>query len=224
MSTVSATNLKHASSASNNIVLDASGNTAISGSATVGGVAVVTTTGTQTLTNKTLTSPTIGGTPVMSASVITSGTSQASTSGTSIDFTGIPSWVKRITIMFNGVSTGGTSIKQIQLGDSGGFETTGYLGTGVQLTDAQSVNAATITTGFGIRSALAADTLNGAVVITNLTNNTWVAQGALTDSSRGAGYLVGGAKALSATLDRVRITTVNGTDAFDAGSINILYE
>jgi hypothetical protein len=224
MSTLAATNLKHESSASNNIVLDASGNTAISGSATVGGVAVVTTTGTQTLTNKTLTSPTIGGTPVMSASVITSGTSQASTSGTSIDFTGIPSWVKRITIMFNGVSTGGTSIKQIQLGDSGGFETTGYLGTGVQLTDAQSVNAATITTGFGIRSALAADTLNGAVVITNLTNNTWVAQGALTDSSRGAGYLVGGAKALSATLDRVRITTVNGTDAFDAGSINILYE
>jgi hypothetical protein len=224
MSTLAATNLKHESSASNNIVLDASGNTAISGSATVGGVAVVTTTGTQTLTNKTLTSPTIGGTPVMSASVITSGTAQASTSGTSISFTGIPSWVKRITVMFNGVSTNGTSNQQIQLGDSGGFETTGYLGASVQLTDAQSVNAATITTGFGIRSALAANTINGAVVITNLTNNTWVAQGALTDSSRGAGYLVGGAKALSDVLTQVRITTVNGTDAFDAGSINILYE
>jgi hypothetical protein len=224
MSTLAATNLKHESSASNNIVLDASGNTAISGSATVGGVAVVTTTGAQTLTNKTLTSPTIGGTPVMSASVITSGTAQASTSGTSISFTGIPSWVKRITVMFNGVSTNGTSNQQIQLGDSGGFETTGYLGASVQLTDAQSVNAATITTGFGIRSALAANTINGAVVITNLTNNTWVAQGALTDSSRGAGYLVGGAKALSDVLTQVRITTVNGTDAFDAGSINILYE
>ena len=180
-------------------MLDASGNTAIQGTLQVGGVAT-------------------------NIYPLVSGTSQASTSGTSIDFTGIPSWVKRITIMFNGVSTNGTSIKQIQLGDSGGVETTGYLGTGVQLTDATSVNAATITTGFGIRSALAADTINGAVVITNLTSNTWVAQGALTDSSRGAGYLVGGAKALSATLDRVRITTVNGTDAFDAGSINILYE
>ncbi len=199
MSTLQSTNLKHESSATNNIVLDASGNTAIQGTLQVGGVAT-------------------------NIYPLVSGTSQASTSGTSIDFTGIPSWVKRITIMFNGVSTGGTSIKQIQLGDSGGVETTGYLGTGVQLTDATSVNAATITTGFGIRSALAADTLNGAVVITNLTSNTWVAQGALTDSSRGAGYLVGGAKALSATLDRVRITTVNGTDAFDAGSINILYE
>ena len=162
-------------------------------------------------------------TPAMLTQPLTQATSKSATS-TSVDFTGIPSWVKRITIMFNGVSTGGTSIKQIQLGDSGGFETTGYLGTGVQLTDAQSVNAATITTGFGIRSALAADTLNGAVVITNLTNNTWVAQGALTDSSRGAGYLVGGAKALSDVLTQVRITTVNGTDAFDAGSINILYE
>lgn len=199
MSTLQSTNLKHESSATNNIVLDASGNTAIQGTLQVGGVAT-------------------------NIYPLVSGTSQASTSGTSIDFTGIPSWVKRITIMFNGVSTGGTSIKQIQLGDSGGVETTGYLGTSVALIDAIAVNAAIIATGFGIRSGLAADTLNGAVVITNLTSNTWVAQGALTDSSRGAGYLVGGAKALSATLDRVRITTVNGTDVFDAGSINILYE
>jgi hypothetical protein len=199
MSTLQSTNLKHESSATNNIVLDASGNTAIQGTLRVGGVAT-------------------------NIYPLVSGTSQASTSGTSIDFTGIPSWVKRITVMFNGVSTNGTSNKQIQLGDSGGFETTGYLGASVQLTDAASVNAATTTTGFGIRSPLAADTINGAVVITNLTSNTWVAQGALTDSSRGAGYLVGGAKALSDVLTQVRITTVNGTDAFDAGSINILYE
>ena len=155
---------------------------------------------------------------------IVSGTAVASTSGTSIDFTSIPSWVKRITVMFNAVSTSGTSNKQIQLGDSGGFETTGYLGSSVQLTDANSVNAATITSGFGIRSALAADVINGSVVITNITGNTWVAQGTLTDSARGAGYLVGGAKPLSDVLTQVRITTVNGTDAFDAGSINILYE
>jgi hypothetical protein len=163
-------------------------------------------------------------TPAMLTQPLTQATSQASTSGTSIDFTSIPSWVKRITVMFNGVSTNGTSLKQIQIGTSGGVEATGYLGASIQLTDAASVNAATITTGFGIRSPNAADTINGAVVITNLTSNTWVAQGSLTDSSRGAGYLVGGAKGLSGVLDRVRITTVNGTDAFDAGSINILYE
>ena len=86
---------------------------------------VTTNAATQTLTNKTLTSPNIGGTPVMNASVITSGTSQASTSGTSIDFTSIPSWVKRITLMFNGVSTNGTSNYQIQIG-SGSVTTSGY--------------------------------------------------------------------------------------------------
>jgi len=55
---------------------------------------------------------------------ITSGTAVASTSGTSIDFTGIPSWVKRITVMFDVVSTNGSAIILIQLGDSGGIETT----------------------------------------------------------------------------------------------------
>jgi hypothetical protein len=155
---------------------------------------------------------------------ITSGAAVASTSGTSIDFTSIPSYVKRITVMFNGVSTSGTSIKQIQLGDSGGFETTGYLGSGIQLTDGALVNGGTSTTGIQIRSAIAADVLHGAVIITNITGNTWVAHGTLTDSSRLAGYLVGGSKPLSDVLTQVRITTVNGTDTFDAGSINILYE
>jgi hypothetical protein len=147
-----------------------------------------------------------------------------STSGTSIDFTGIPAWVERITVMFSGVSTSGTSIKQIQLGDSGGFEATGYLGSGIQLTDGSSVNSGASTTGIQIRSALAADVLHGAVIITNITGNTWVAHGTLTDSSRLAGYLVGGNKTLSDVLTQVRITTVNGTDTFDAGSINIIYE
>jgi hypothetical protein len=157
-------------------------------------------------------------------SAIVHGTAVASTSGTSIDFTSIPSWVKRITVMFNGVSTSGTSIKQIQLGDAGGIETTGYLGTSLVLADGSSVNAALITTGYGIRSGLAADVLNGSVIISNVTGNVWAAQGSITDSSRAAGYLVAGAKTLSDVLDRVRITTVNGTDTFDAGSINILYE
>lgn len=162
-------------------------------------------------------------TPAMLTQPLTLGTA-VTASGTSVDFTGIPSWVKQITLMFAGVSTTSTSIKQIQLGDAGGFETTGYLGTGIQLTDAASVNGGTSTTGFQIRSALAADTIHGAVVITNITGNQWVAQGALSDSSRAAGYLVAGSKTLSDVLTQVRITTVNGTDTFDAGSINILYK
>jgi hypothetical protein len=178
------------------------------------------TTDTQTLTNKTLTSPTISGTPVMGASVITSGTAQASTSGASIDFFSIPSWVKRITVMFNGVSTSGTSNLLVQLGDSGGVEDTGYVsntGGGGTLT---SSTAGFILTG----SVLATSTLQGGVSIALLGSNAWVCFGSLVYNNNTTPSVVGGSKTLSGTLDRIRITTVNGTDAFDLGSINILYE
>ena len=178
---------------------------------------------TDTLTNKTLTSPVIAGTPT-GVGVLTSGTSVASTSGTSIDFTSIPSWVKRITVMFNGVSTNGTSNLLFQLGDSGGVENTGYLGSCTQLVS--GVGSTGSTAGFILANDLAANTHNGSIFISlqDSSTNTWVASGVFGQSNRAATILVGGSKALSATLDRIRITTVNGTDTFDAGSINILYE
>lgn len=183
---------------------------------------------TQTLTNKTLTSPTLNSptinTPTMGGSVITLGTSQASTSGTEVPFTGIPSWVNRVTVMFSGVSTNGTSVIIIQLGTSSGYETTGYLGSaGGQAGGAAGTT--TFTTGFGLNaSSTAANTRNGAVTISRLTGNTWVASGTTGNSDAAVVAYVGGSKALAAALDRVRVTTVNGTDAFDAGTINILYE
>jgi hypothetical protein len=154
---------------------------------------------------------------------IVSGTAQASTSGTSRDFTGIPSWVKRITVMFSGVSTSGTSVPLIQLGDSGGVENTGYLGASGNLNGAVYAN---YTAGFGINGALATNIYQGIVVLAllNASTNTWAASGNIARSD-GAGFIVtAGSKSLSGVLDRVRITTVNGTDTFDAGTINILYE
>jgi len=176
---------------------------------------------TQTLTNKTLTSPTFGGTPT-GVGVLTSGTAVASTSGTSIDFTGIPSWVKRITVMFSGVSTNGTSNPLFQLGDSGGFETTSYVAASTIMTT--GVSTSTYTTGFGIATALATNALSGSVVFTSFGSNTWIACGVMASSTNSVSGTITGTKTLSDTLDRVRITTVNGTDTFDAGSINILYE
>ena len=155
---------------------------------------------------------------------LTSGTAVASTSGTSIDFTSIPSWVKRITVMFSGVSANGTSDWLIQLGDAGGVETAGYLGTGTSI---QAGTGETLyTTGIGIRSTSAATIAYGSVVISQVSasSNTWVSQGVLGQSNVARSLLVGGGKALSDTLTLVRITTVNGTDTFDAGSVNILYE
>ena len=160
---------------------------------------------------------------------ITSGTSVASTSGTSIDFTGIPSWVKRITVMFNGVSTNGSSNLQIQLGTSSGVETSGYNGTagvvrGGYVGAAGAINA---TSGFILEYnvvSTAAYLRSGHVSLTAISSNTWVGSGVIGTSSEGNINLLSGNKTTTSTLDRIRITTVNGTDTFDAGSINILYE
>jgi hypothetical protein len=153
---------------------------------------------------------------------IVSGTAVASTSGTSIDFTSIPSWVKRITVMFNGVSTNGASYPMVQLGTSGGVTTTGYLAGGVE---SGSIRSA-FTTGFGTVSGAGSNLIYGSYVITLITGNTWVSSNNMMFNQAGIYYQVTGAGsiALGGTLDRVRITTVNGTDTFDAGSINILYE
>lgn len=158
-------------------------------------------------------------------SVLTSATAVNTTSGTAIDFTGIPSWVKRITVMFNGVSTSGSSIIQLQLG-AGSIDTTStYLGYGTVVTNLVGVGGFGFTTGFVTNNfQTAADTWYGHIVFTNITGNTWTATSCLGNPANTRTATLGGSKALSGTLDRVRITTVNGTDTFDAGSINILYE
>lgn len=152
---------------------------------------------------------------------ITSGTAQNSTSGTFIDFTGIPSWVRRITVMFGGVSTNGTSLVQVQLG-AGSVTTSGYNAAQSFTGTGQGLNIAT--TGFILIGNSAADARYGSLSFTNLSGNIWTCFGSNYGSSSGYGGSISGSITLSGTLDRVRITTVNGTDTFDAGSINILYE
>lgn len=145
-----------------------------------------------------------------------------SSSNTVLDFTGIPSWAKRITVMFSGVSLNGSSDILVQLGDAGGFETTGYIGRGGNSSTAPAVAITTSTAGFPIRISTAANSFYGHMTITNITSNTFVssfagASGTLISSG-------GGDKTLSDTLTQLRITTVNGTDTFDAGTVNIMYE
>jgi len=183
---------------------------------------------TQTLTNKTLTSPTMTGAVVssMASSVITQSTSVATTSGTSIDFTSIPSWVKRVTLMLNGVSTSGTSQFLVQIG-AGSITNTGYVSGAVAAQNgAVSSGAVTSTAGFLANAAIntAAGLQTGTVTILNFSGNIWVASTVVAQTDGTRGNIGGGSVTLGGSLDRVRLTTVNGTDTFDAGSINILYE
>lgn len=160
-----------------------------------------------------------GTTTLTPSNIIKSGTAVATTSGTLIDFTGIPSWVKRITVMFNNVSLSGTSDILIQIG-AGSVVTTGYA-SGSSTSNNVNRNA---TTGFNILAGAAVIGSYGHLQLTLITGNTWVSSHQTTLQGTVVSAVGGGAVTLSGTLDRVRITTVNGTDTFDAGSINLLWE
>jgi hypothetical protein len=155
---------------------------------------------------------------------IVSGTAVASTSGTSIDFTGIPSWVKRITVMFSGVSTNGTSNPIIQIG-AGSVDATGYA-SGLGFANVSGSQAGPTTTGFVWGGSVATNLIYANATINLVGSSLWVYSlaGYLNSSGNAYGISAGGSKTLSGTLDRVRITTVNGTDTFDAGTINLLWE
>lgn len=162
-------------------------------------------------------------TPAKLSQPYTLDTAKASTSGTSIDFTGIPSWAKRITVMFNGVSTNGTSVMIVQIG-SGSFTTSGYSATGWGSAGVGVGNSG-YSTGFPTTDSndFASDARSGIATLVTLGSNIWAFNSSVRRDSGKIGCGVG-SLTLSGTLDRIRITTVNGTDTFDAGTINIAYE
>lgn len=171
--------------------------------------AAVGTTDSQTLTNKTI-----------QGGALTLATAVASTSGTSIDFTSIPAWVKRVTVGFSNVSTNGNAQIVVQVG-AGSIQTTGYASQSSYV--AASSNTAQSTIGMITQLTGAATTRHGAMTFTLVTGNLWAQTHALALPASGVCFGAGDVT-LSGALDRVRITTTNGTDTFDAGTINIMYE
>jgi hypothetical protein len=160
---------------------------------------------------------------------LTLGTSQNSTSGTSIDFTSIPSWVKRITVMFNGVSLNGTALVICQIG-AGSFKTTGY-DSYVNSFDS-GPGGSTFTNGFGLgENTVNACVYHGHIMMTKLSDHNWTASVMLATTGSAVMSFGAGSVSLAGSLDRLRITTTSSTtgstfnvDTFDAGTINILYE
>jgi len=151
--------------------------------------------------------------------------SAQSASGTSVDFTGLPSGVKLITVGLSGISTNGSALIIIQIGDSGGVETSSYASAAASSGGGGGV---TSTAGYLLTpSGDGAHAISGVVtlMLVDSATNTWSAGIGLAGHTGSLNPVFGGGvKSLSGTLDRVRLTTSNGTDVFDAGKINIVYE
>ena len=182
----------------------------------------------------TVSAPAVAGTNTLTLQAATAtnavntlSTAVASTSGTSISYTSIPAWVKKITVIFSGVSTNSTNNIQLQLG-SGSIEIASYTGAASSVRAGGTSNIYNNSTGFIIcAEVVATATITGSATVNLLTSNTWVCNGNFTDPTAGRTTVSGGAKALSGTLDQLRIIasgTGNPADTFDAGTINILYE
>lgn len=163
-------------------------------------------------------------TPAMLAQPFTRGASVASTSGTAIDFTSIPSWVKRITLALAGVSTSGSSELIVRIG-SGSFDTTGYLSfVSYGGSAGQFGNSSTCFQIASTNAMNAAYENSGIIYLVNISGNIWVSSSIIGSVGSQVGCAGGGRKSLSGSLTQVRLSTKNGTDTFDLGSVNIFYE
>jgi fibronectin-binding autotransporter adhesin len=154
---------------------------------------------------------------------ITSGTQVATTSGTAHTFTGIPSWVKRVTFQVIGVSTGGSNSLIIQIGPSGGLENSGYSGTISAIGGGDTTG--NIASAFHVSNGSSAGATyhgHGVLTLENAATNTWTFMGMFGRSDSGQIHVCGGTKSLAGALERIGISAAG--DTFDAGAVNILYE
>lgn len=150
------------------------------------------------------------------------GTSQT-LSGTSVTFS-IPSWVRRITVMIQGLSfAGSTGQSRVQIGTSAALTSSGYTSDSLVVTGSNTCSTSSFTNGLALFNGnVAGDTLWGTTIITNLTGNTWVSSFTSCRSDNAASRTGTGYIALAGALDIVGIAATAGT--FDAGTINIIYE
>ncbi len=155
---------------------------------------------------------------------LVSGTAQTApfSDTSSINFTGIPSWVKRITVTLDGISFAAAGAARLRIGTSSGLATTGYSTQTYAIQAAAATTSGNATDGIGFMTTGAnAGTNSGHFVVTNLSGNTWICTQMI---SRSDSFLLfaTGSITLSASLDRLSLVAITST--FDAGSINILYE
>lgn len=148
-------------------------------------------------------------------------TEQATTSGTAFDFTGIDPAARKIDVLFNEVSLSGSDQLSVQIGDAGGIETTGYVSTAASANNGAATDVVSSTSSFVVYSGASTRVVSGILTLARVnSSHLWVASGAFKLSTAN-GTVSAGSKTLSAALDRVRVTR-DGTNTFDAGSVNII--
>ena len=149
------------------------------------------------------------------------GSATVTTSGTSVDINGLPTGIKEVMILFNGVSSNGTSPYLIQIGPVAGVESATY-----SSQCSSRVTTGTSTAGFRLDiAAAAASVYNGIIflALANPSNNTWVCEGSITDGLDTVNpSWTAGAKAIAGPLTNIRLTTAGGANTFDLGAITVV--
>lgn len=145
--------------------------------------------------------------------------------GVAVDVVGLPSWIKRMTVLIDGVSVSSSSTLMLRLGSAGGVESSNYNGRGIYI-NSGGAGDHDLSTGVHFYGTGAAVAKNyGKCVFTKHGGNIWTFEGAMgAETGDARDSFVVGSKSLAGVLDRVRITTLDGTSVFDAGTINVMYE
>lgn len=155
---------------------------------------------------------------------IVRGTSVASTSGVSIAFTSLPTWVRKLTMILNGVSTNGTADILLRLSTGGVFASSGYVSNMQVLQGGASSSGVNNSVGFVISQGSTSVITTGTYQFINNDGNGWIGTGVFAYEHAVVGAFGAGRVTLGGTLDGIQIVTANGSDTFDAGSVNIIYE
>ena len=171
----------------------------------------------------TVTIPAVTGTAVVSGqnSAITAATALTA-SGSSVDFTSVPSWVKRITVILNNISFAAAGTLKIRIG-AGSLSTSGYSSIGSVFNNGPAITISSVTDGVSAVSSSSGTTqIIGQAVLTLINTNEWVCAGSFGRITDNLSVITQGSITLGGTLDRVSLVATTST--FDAGTVNIFYE
>lgn len=145
--------------------------------------------------------------------------------GTNNVFSSIPSWAKKITVVFDAISLSGSANLLLQLGTSAAIESSSYAS---NCATVQSSATVITTDTFGIVTRLAGTSnyASGIIDLIKIYGNFWIAKGAVRHF--GASDFVStvtGQKNLSGAIGQLRLISSNGTDTFkSSGAFNVFYE